>query len=90
MTELDCTMARPAKGASDLPPAVDTPSYGEALARLEALVQALEEADLPLETLLTRYEEGRRLVDLCQGRLAAAELRLRQLETTPHGDRLTP
>jgi exodeoxyribonuclease VII small subunit len=61
-------------------------SYGEALARLEAIVEAMEEEDLPLEQLLTRYEEGRRLADLCQARLAQAELRIQQLERTAEGE----
>lgn len=65
------------------------PSFGEALERLEAIVEAMEEGDLPLETLLERYEEGRRLVELCQARLAAAELRLQQLERRADGSLTT-
>lgn len=64
-------------------------SFGQALERLEAIVEAMEQGDLPLETLLVRYEEGRRLVELCQARLAAAELRLRQLERREDGSLAT-
>lgn len=76
-------MAKTTKGTADSKPASENLSYGEALAQLESIVEAMEEEELPLETLLTRYEEGRRLVQLCQNRLAAAELRIRQLEEGP-------
>ena len=56
------------------------PSFEDALGKLEAIVEAMEGGDLPLEQLLARYEEGARLVTFCQGRLAAAEVRLRELE----------
>lgn len=78
-------MAKSARKSSDSQPADDDLSYGEALARLEAIVEAMEAEDLPLETLLSRYEEGRKLVDLCQSRLAHAELRIQQLERTEDG-----
>lgn len=78
-------MAKTARKSSDSPSADDDLSYGEALARLETIVEAMEAEDLPLETLLSRYEEGRKLVDLCQSRLAHAELRIQQLERTEAG-----
>jgi exodeoxyribonuclease VII small subunit len=55
-------------------------SFEEALSRLESIVEAIETGDLPLEQLLSRYEEGTRLVKLCQERLAAAEIRIQQLD----------
>lgn len=61
------------------------PSFEEALGRLESIVETMEAGDLPLEQLLSRYEEGTRLVKFCQDRLAAAELRIRQLEPAPDG-----
>ncbi|MCC6231943.1 MAG: exodeoxyribonuclease VII small subunit [Verrucomicrobiales bacterium] len=56
------------------------PSFEDALGKLEAIVEAMEGGDLPLEQLLARYEEGARLVKFCQDRLSAAELRLQELE----------
>ncbi|MCP5524654.1 MAG: exodeoxyribonuclease VII small subunit [Verrucomicrobiales bacterium] len=82
-------MAKPARKPSESQPADDDLSYGEALGRLESIVEAMEAEDLPLETLLSRYEEGRKLVDLCQSRLAHAELRIQQLERTADGDLAT-
>ncbi len=72
------TAAASAKG-DDLP-------FEEALAKLEALVEAMEAGDLPLETLLARFEEGTRLAHLCQAKLAEAELKIQQLEQTAPGE----
>ncbi len=47
--------------------------FEELLARLEQIVSDMETADLPLEKLLSSYEEGMRLVKACGDRLADAE-----------------
>ncbi len=60
--------------------------FEDALKRLEGVVEAMESGDLPLETLLARYEEGARLVKLCQEKLAEAELKIQQLEQTAVGE----
>jgi len=49
-------------------------------------VEVLESGDLPLETLLAKFEEGTRLVRLCQSKLADAELKIQQLESNTAGD----
>ena len=46
----------------------------------------MEAEDLPLETLLAKYEEGTRLAKLCQEKLAEAELKIQQLEKTAAGE----
>jgi len=43
------------------------------LKKLEGIVEAMESDDLPLETLLAKYEEGSKLVKICQEKLADAE-----------------
>jgi exodeoxyribonuclease VII small subunit len=60
--------------------------FEEALKRLESIVEAMESEDLPLETLLTRYEEGTRLAKTCQEKLAEAEVRIQQLEKDSSGE----
>jgi exodeoxyribonuclease VII small subunit len=45
----------------------------------------MEAQDLPLETLLARYEEGARLTALCQSKLSEAELKIQQLEKNAKG-----
>jgi len=46
----------------------------------------MESDELPLETLLARYEEGVRLVKICQEKLAEAELKIQQLEKNAAGE----
>lgn len=60
--------------------------FEEALQKLETLVEAMESGDLPLETLLARYEEGVKLTKICQDKLAEAELKIQQLEKTAAGE----
>jgi len=72
------------KGAGQ-PPAKSVP-FETALQRLEGIVEAMESEDLPLETLLSKYEEGAQLVKICQAKLAEAELKIRQLEKTASGE----
>ena len=60
--------------------------FEEALKKLETIVAAMESEDLPLETLLAKYEEGTRLARTCQEKLAEAELKIRQLEKTAAGE----
>jgi len=46
----------------------------------------MESGDLPLESLLARYEEGVKLTKICQDKLAEAELKIQQLEKTAGGE----
>ncbi len=50
--------------------------FEPAMKRLEEIVEKMESGDLPLEDLIVRYEEGMKLVKVCQERLAAAEKRI--------------
>jgi exodeoxyribonuclease VII small subunit len=74
----------PSKSAGQSP-ARNLP-FEEALKKLEGLVEAMETDDLPLETLVAKYEEGTRLVKICQDKLAEAELKIQQLEKNAAGD----
>ena len=59
--------------------------------QLETTVEAMESGDLPLETLLTRFEEGTKLAKICQAKLADAELKIQRLEKNAAGEiTLTP
>jgi exodeoxyribonuclease VII small subunit len=60
--------------------------FEQALKQLETIVTAMESEDLPLETLLAKYEEGTRLAKTCQEKLADAELKIRELEKTASGE----
>jgi exodeoxyribonuclease VII small subunit len=69
-----------AKNSKDVVP------FEDALKRLETIVESMEAGDLPLETLLARFEEGTRMVKVCQERLEQAELKIKQLEKNPAGE----
>ncbi len=78
-------MSRPArdpKQAESLHPEV---SFEEAIKQLEAIVEAMESDELPLETLLAKFEEGAKLAKFCQEKLTEAEVRVKTLEKTVEG-----
>ena len=80
-------MASPSKNAGpNNPVKAESLPFEEALKKLEAIVEAMESQDLPLETLLARYEEGTQLAKICQNKLAEAELRIQQLERNAAGE----
>ena len=56
------------------------PSFEEALDQLEAIVDAMESGQVPLADLLTKYEKGSQLLQLCEARLKDAELRVELLK----------
>jgi exodeoxyribonuclease VII small subunit len=60
--------------------------FEEALKKLEGIVEAMESEELPLETLLAKYEEGTRLAKTCQEKLSEAELKIQQLEKSASGE----
>jgi exodeoxyribonuclease VII small subunit len=64
----------------------DSLPFEEALEKLESIVEAMESAELPLESLLAKYEEGTRLARICQSKLAEAELKIQQLEKNAAGE----
>jgi exodeoxyribonuclease VII small subunit len=60
--------------------------FEEALKRLESIVESMEAQDLPLETLLTRYEEGSKLSQICQTKLNEAEVKIQRLDKNAKGE----
>ncbi len=78
-------MSKPTKPGAGPEVAAENLPFEHALGKLETIVEAMESDELPLEMLLARFEEGTRLVRLCQARLAEAELKIQQLEKQPDG-----
>ena len=72
MPDPDPTVSAPPAAAGAAAP----PSFEQAMARLEDIVGQMENSKLPLEDLIRCYEEGTRLVKVCNERLAAAEQRI--------------
>ena len=61
-------------------------TFEAAAEKLESIVEAMESEELPLEKLLVQYEEGTKLVKICESKLQAAEKRITQLEENLEGE----
>ena len=61
-------------------------TFEDAAEKLEAIVEAMESEELPLEKPLVQYEEGTKLVKVCESKLQAAEKRITQLEENLEGE----
>ena len=60
-------------------------SFEAALAKLETIVDSMEQGEVPLAELLAKYEEGSKLLKVCEGRLKDAELKIEQLKKARDG-----
>ena len=60
--------------------------FEAAVKRLEEIAAKLEKDNVSLEEALKLYEEGVRLVRVCNERLEDAERRIRILKMTPDGE----
>ncbi|TMD44822.1 MAG: exodeoxyribonuclease VII small subunit [Chloroflexi bacterium] len=65
---------------------METLSFEEAFAQLEAAVAALQDGRMPLERALHYYEEGMKLAKHCHDLLQQAELRVQQLRVQESGE----
>ena len=54
-------------------------NFEDSLAKLEAIVDALEDNDVSLEESVKKFEEGIKLVKDCQKQLKEAELKVNKL-----------
>lgn len=73
-------MAKPEPKTSEAIP------FEEAMQKLETIVETMESGELPLETLMTQFEEGTRLAKICQAKLAQAETKIQLLEKNAAGE----
>ena len=69
-----------ASSTEQTPSPAEPESYEKALAELEALVSAMEGAQLPLDDLLKSYRRGAQLLEFCRSRLQAVEQQVKVLE----------
>jgi exodeoxyribonuclease VII small subunit len=60
-------------------------SFEDAMTRLDAIVAKLEEDKLPLDEMLSRYEEGIALARYCGEKLEAAEQKVRLIARKADG-----
>jgi len=60
-------------------------TFEEAMARLEAIVERLDQGDAPLEEALALFEEGTALMKQCSAALDKAEQKVSKLLPGPDG-----
>jgi exodeoxyribonuclease VII small subunit len=60
-------------------------SFEAALQRLETIVDTMEQGEVPLAELLSKYEEGTKLLQICESRLKDAELKIEKLKKQKDG-----
>lgn len=54
-------------------------SFEDSIERLEGLIEAMENGDIPLSDLVAKFEEGSKLLKHCQEQLKEAELKIEKL-----------
>lgn len=60
-------------------------TFESAVERLEGLVDSMEQGEVPLAELLAKYEEGTKLLKVCETRLKDAELKIEKLKRSKEG-----
>jgi len=66
------------------------PSFEAALNELEAIVETMESGDVPLAELLAKFEDGTKLLKVCEARLKDAEMKIELLKKQKDGVAFTP
>lgn len=60
-------------------------SFETALTQLETIVESMESGEVPLAELLAKFEEGNKLLKVCETRLKDAELKIELLKKQKDG-----
>ena len=60
-------------------------SFETALGKLETIVESMESGEVTLAELLAKFEEGTKLLKVCESRLKDAELKIEQLKKQKDG-----
>jgi exodeoxyribonuclease VII small subunit len=61
------------------PQPTEPPSYGKAAARLEEILQRIEEGQVDIDELSGLVQEAAALVTLCRDKIEAAEMQVRTI-----------
>lgn len=65
------------------------PAFEEALKQLETIVETMESGEVPLADLLAKFEEGSKLLKVCESRLKDAEMKIELLKKQKDGATFT-
>ena len=60
-------------------------TFEAAIGKLETIVESMESGEEPLAELLAKFEEGTKLLKVCESRLKDAELKIEQLKKQRDG-----
>lgn len=60
-------------------------TFEAALTQLETIVESMESGEVPLAELLAKFEEGNKLLKICEARLKDAELKIEVLKKQKDG-----
>jgi exodeoxyribonuclease VII small subunit len=60
-------------------------TFEAALGKLETIVESMESGDVPLADLLAKFEEGTKMLKVCESRLKDAELKIEVLKKQKSG-----
>ena len=61
-----------------------SPTFEQALSELDTIVASMEDGKLTLDELVTKFEQGSKLLQICQKQLGEAELKIEQLKLNEH------
>jgi exodeoxyribonuclease VII small subunit len=65
-----------ARRKSTIPENGESQTFEDALATLEAIVDSMEQEQMPLEDLVAQYEKGSKLLENCESMLKSARHRI--------------
>ena len=69
-------MGTPEKQSTDQ----DDLSFEQALANLEEIIQRMESGEAPLDSLITHYQTGVKMLKLCREKIEAAEMNIKEVQ----------
>jgi exodeoxyribonuclease VII small subunit len=64
--------------AKDKSAGAEAPTFEKALARLEVIVERLDDGNLGLDESIALFKEGTQLAKLCRDKLASAEVQVKE------------
>ena len=55
-------------------------SFEQALTNLEEIIQRMESGEAPLDSLVTNYQNGIKMLKFCRGKIEAAEMKIKEVQ----------
>ena len=55
-------------------------SFEQALTNLEEIIHRMESGEAPLDSLVTNYQNGIKMLKFCRGKIEAAEMKIKDVQ----------